>query len=90
MTTIVAPPSNASKWQMGFNSAFKGLMITTKTMQDSCRITTHRAYASEGFEKYTYTERDICRQTVNLSKMCVHKHRTPLEIPCIYLGYKDN
>ena len=21
-TTIVAPPSNASKWQMGFNSAF--------------------------------------------------------------------
>ena len=25
-TTIVASPSNASKWQMGFNSAFKGLM----------------------------------------------------------------
>ena len=25
-TTIVAPPSNASKWQMGFNSAFKGLI----------------------------------------------------------------
>src|SRR5215469_9093831 len=25
-TTIVAPPSNASKWQMGFNSAFKGCM----------------------------------------------------------------
>ena len=24
-TTIVAPPSNASKWQMGFNSAFKGM-----------------------------------------------------------------
>jgi hypothetical protein len=24
-TTIVEPPSNASKWQMGFNSAFKGL-----------------------------------------------------------------
>jgi len=24
-TTKVAPPSNASKWQMGFNSAFKGL-----------------------------------------------------------------
>jgi uncharacterized protein CbrC (UPF0167 family) len=27
-TTIVAPPSNASKWQMGFHSAFKGLMET--------------------------------------------------------------
>ena len=25
MTTIFAPPSNANKWQMGFNSAFKGL-----------------------------------------------------------------
>jgi hypothetical protein len=25
-TTIVAPPSNASKWQMGFNSTFKGLI----------------------------------------------------------------
>jgi len=24
-TIIVAPHSNASKWQMGFNSAFKGL-----------------------------------------------------------------
>jgi hypothetical protein len=24
-TTVVAPPSNASKWKMGFNSAFKGL-----------------------------------------------------------------
>jgi hypothetical protein len=26
MSTIVARSSNASKWQMGFNSAFKGLM----------------------------------------------------------------
>jgi len=26
-TTIVAPPSNASKWQMGFNSAFKRLIV---------------------------------------------------------------
>ena len=24
-TTVVAPSSNACKWQMGFNSAFKGL-----------------------------------------------------------------
>jgi hypothetical protein len=28
MTTIVAIPSNASKWQMGFNLAFKGLRQT--------------------------------------------------------------
>jgi hypothetical protein len=26
-TTIVALPINASKWQMGFNSAFKGLIL---------------------------------------------------------------
>jgi hypothetical protein len=24
-TTVVAPPSNAGKWQIGFNSPFKGL-----------------------------------------------------------------
>jgi len=28
-TTTVAPPSNASKWQMEFNSAFKGLKRKT-------------------------------------------------------------
>jgi hypothetical protein len=28
-TTIVAPPSNAGKWQMGFNSEFKGLIAFT-------------------------------------------------------------
>jgi hypothetical protein len=31
-TTIVAPPSNASKWQMEFNSAFKGLKSTWMTL----------------------------------------------------------
>ena len=31
-TTIVAPPSNASKWQMGFNSAFKGLILNFKVL----------------------------------------------------------
>ena len=30
-TTIVAPPSNASKWQIGFNSVFKGLNRMTCT-----------------------------------------------------------
>jgi hypothetical protein len=34
-TTIVAPPSNASKWQMGFNSAFKGLMMNYEACQES-------------------------------------------------------
>jgi hypothetical protein len=31
-TTIVAPPNNASKWQMGFNSAFKGLRWMLKSV----------------------------------------------------------
>jgi len=35
-TTIVAPPSNASKGQMGFNSAFKGL--TPQTLSPRERI----------------------------------------------------
>jgi hypothetical protein len=34
-TTIVAPPSNASKWQMGFNLAFKGLILLHVT---SCKL----------------------------------------------------
>ena len=32
-TTIVAPSSNASKWQMGFNSAFKGLKGCEKFLE---------------------------------------------------------
>jgi hypothetical protein len=31
-STIIAPPSNASKWQMGFNSAFKGLIVISPTI----------------------------------------------------------
>ena len=37
-TTIVAPPSNASKWQMGLNSAFKGL-IQNRAIKMYGRIT---------------------------------------------------
>ena len=38
MTTIVAPPSNARKWQMGLNSAFKGLTITTVFYLHVCTV----------------------------------------------------
>jgi len=38
-TTVVAPLSNASKCQMGFNSAFKGL-IKEKSMQSHSNPTT--------------------------------------------------
>ena len=37
-TTIVAPPSNASKWQVGFNSAFKGLNVKYWTRFRSVNI----------------------------------------------------
>ena len=43
-TTIVAPPSNASKWQMGFNSAFKGLMAVNSLYQ-STPLQTRNAYS---------------------------------------------
>ena len=36
-TTIVAPPSNASKWQMGFNSVFKGLIETDQSVKGELR-----------------------------------------------------
>jgi hypothetical protein len=36
-TTIVAPPSNASKWQMGFNSAFKGLGCVAMERHLNCQ-----------------------------------------------------
>jgi hypothetical protein len=40
-TTIVAPPSNVSKWQMVFNSAFKGLNISVLGyMRDVVRVIT--------------------------------------------------
>jgi hypothetical protein len=43
MTTVVAPPNNASKWQMGFNSVFKGLKTVDRILvrrgeQKQCRI----------------------------------------------------
>jgi hypothetical protein len=39
-TTIVAPPSNACKWQMGFNSAFKGLIGCFKCCELCCHMVT--------------------------------------------------
>ena len=39
MTTIVAPPSNASKWQMGFNSAFKGLKVNVTNVVKQAYLT---------------------------------------------------
>ena len=37
-TTIVPPPNNASKWQMGFNSVFKGMERRLRLSVRSCRV----------------------------------------------------
>ena len=42
-TTIVAPPSIASKWQMGFNSAFNGLSYCNKGTYDGSDEPKHAA-----------------------------------------------
>ena len=51
-TTIVAPPSNASKWQMGFNSAFKGLSaVCNGSLQGRIRVGADQCFL--GHEAYT-------------------------------------
>ena len=41
-TTIVALPSNASKWQMGFNSAFKGMrVVSSDVVRGTHHVTRH-------------------------------------------------
>ena len=49
-TTIVAPPSNASKWQMGFNSAFKGLILYRGADKSLARPGRKQATATEDFD----------------------------------------
>ena len=51
-TTIVAPPSNASKWQMGFNSAFKGLKEFSLVVCDKQLTFAHFFLGGDGYIKY--------------------------------------
>jgi len=59
MTTIVAPPSNASKWQMGFNSVFKGLKAkkykTSHFVEKLRRILTFSLIKAQGKIPNCYT-----------------------------------
>ena len=55
-TTIIAPPSNASKWQMGFNSAFKGLR------KERCTAAPSKLMMRLGLSKSKCTVYTICRQ----------------------------
>jgi len=53
-TAIFAPPSNASKWQMGFNSAFKGLIKYLNCLK-------HRSFLRDiNIEVDTVQRLDIC------------------------------
>jgi hypothetical protein len=54
-TTIVAPLINASKWQMGFNSAFKGLNAgrfvdrETVALQGLCYVVSRYRYKARSY-----------------------------------------
>ena len=48
-TTIVARPSNVSKWQMGFNSAFKGLIQSPPTTHQLVSCTSPRKNGAHSF-----------------------------------------
>ena len=48
-TTIVAPPSNASKCQMGFNSAFKGLNIDNHELRSQV---SHIVFQTRGGQRW--------------------------------------
>jgi len=66
-TTRVAPPSNASKWQMGFNSAFKGLIKSywkSRTASNSSCIFLERDPCLRRATKIVATEVGQVKQTV--------------------------
>ena len=60
-TTIVAPPSNASKWQMGFNSAFKGLILFYQHMHFylTYKILSIKIYIKTLFYSHSYMFRSV-------------------------------
>ena len=59
-TTIVAPPSNASKWQMGFNSAFKGLKLNFVTASTTATISSVKKKKQAIYIYiYIYTQHNI-------------------------------
>jgi len=67
-TTIVAPPSNASKWQMGFNSAFKGLklrclVISTRVHHILYYLSSYALVLSWGIPILCVTQRCIVRKS---------------------------
>jgi len=57
-TTIVAPPSNASKWQMGFNSAFKGLSTVSCLIIFIVRPIKSEDSLRQGKKKIEYTHKE--------------------------------
>jgi len=57
-TTIVALPSNASKWLMGFNSAFKGLILITGL----CAFQINMSFTCVVWQRESEIWRDLFRQ----------------------------
>jgi len=75
-TTIVAPPGNASKWHMGFNSAFKGLKARSPNCEkgllpSSCQLYGTTRLPLDGFSWNLVFE--------NFSKKSVRKFQVSLK-----------
>jgi len=70
--TDVKSPNNISKWQMGFNSAFKGLMkieFPRRYFPKSSNIKYHEN-PSSGSEVVPYRQTDRHNEAVSLRKFC--------------------
>jgi hypothetical protein len=83
-TTIVAPPSNASKWQMRFNSAFKGLQVNqfmdlSKLMQST--VTPQLLLtACEGNQQVDEETKDVIRPLFDTTKQTKYQNHIYLSI----------
>jgi hypothetical protein len=60
-------PNNTSKWQMGFNSAFKGLIITDVSSQRSDSLFKSRMYNVIGHSSPEEGNSGQCRNGENKS-----------------------
>ena len=89
--TIWRAPTNASKWRMGFNSAFKWLTVVVKTFKNiRCDIMIQ--IYKEQYCKFYLLSRANCLSTTHVIKnikfnRCYNKHFLSYTIDYIVLFY---
>jgi len=78
-TTIVAPPSNANKWQMGFNSTFKGLNdkvvnkifgISTSTKQQLDMLKNHKIILEFALQAFCSPKKNCYKTLLHFTSLC--------------------